>query len=237
MGSTPQNQEQNFSYGGMGNQYSAPNWWVPSQGQQSSQGLWQNPFSPMTSADWAALREQYYPAPTPPPPPAIGTLEHAQQMAGGPIHVKNTGTREYANYMQAMATLYGTPVTMTEQFAGEGEAGSQYKAYEYQGKTYKPSMDALNWASNLAQQHGGIGPGQAESLFGPAPNPAFTQSIQGWFQENFPSISYMFDISHPAWGGGRGALGVGGYADFDAPGQRGPAQGYGFEGGDPAHDE
>jgi hypothetical protein len=222
---------------GMNQQYSGPNWWagqgaMGGQQQGGGQPLWQNPFSPMTPADWDALKEQYYPKPVSPPPPMPpepGTLPHAQQQAAqaGYTPSFNTGSPEYASYLRAMGTIFGTPTTTINQFSGEGEAGTEIQGYVYQGKFYEPDRAALNWAKNLAQTQGGIGPGQAESLYGPHANPAIFGTIAAKLQEWGVPASFL-EVTHPAFQGPGGGPG----GDFGT-GLAGHEMGSGAGGGGP----
>jgi len=176
MGSTPNQYQQSGPIGNYpsqwwGNEFQGGNYFQPQQ------QLWQNPFSPMSAADWAALKEKYNPTQAPAPPPQPGTIEHAESIAGVP-----RSRIDYPGYMQAMATLYGTKTNLgvpQGYQGGEGGGGYYYQtptgermyspiAYEYQGKYYEPHQGALDW---FAQ---GYGTGQGKSWGLSAPERAVT---------------------------------------------------------------
>jgi hypothetical protein len=194
----------------------------------------------MNAADWATLENLYYPPPVesaPAPAPEVGTYEHYVAAGGSPRG--GTGSAGYARYRQAMATIYGDRV-QGEFLGGEGGlydvGGQQFNSpyvFDYQGNYYEPHRGALNWASDLAQQYG-VGPGEAETMFGPSPNPDIFGTIAAQLAEWGVPARFL-EVTHPAFEGYGGPGMSGGYSDFDA--ERGPAQGFGFEGGDPAHDE
>jgi hypothetical protein len=82
-----------------------------------------------------------------------------------------------------MATIYGTP-TQGKFLGGEGGLyevdGRQYNSptvYEYGGKYYEPHQGGLNWARQVVESRGGVGPGEAETMFGPGQNPGMVESI------------------------------------------------------------
>lgn len=192
MGSTPNQYQQSGPIGNYpsqwwGNEFQGGNYFQPQQ------QLWQNPFSPMSAADWAALKDKYNPTQAPAPPPQPGTIEHAESIAGVP-----RSRIDYPGYMQAMATLYGTKTNLgvpQGYQGGQGGDGYYYQtptgermyspiAYEYQGKYYEPHQGALDWVNRYLSEKSGV----KESRYGTKTTDlsmAITGRISDYLAEKF----------------------------------------------------
>jgi hypothetical protein len=155
MGSAAQNQT--TGYGGMNQQYSSPNWWVPSSGQGQPQGgqpLWQNPYSPMTPADWEALKMQYYP----PVAPAAGSAASLYQsyLRGGESEMSDAIESYYGP--SPNPAIFGPIAAKVQQWTGlppeyftvTHAAPSAYDAPDYQLGGVKGAVSGVE-AADVSQ--------------------------------------------------------------------------------------
>jgi len=204
---------------------------------QGGQPLWQNPFSPMTSADWAALENKHFPstrlqdiqdrdkwagelsasdqaflAESRGPAPEPGTAAHARMLFGS---TPSIGQRNW------YATLFGERVGPAGGAgANIGEQGGDEKYYLWEGQRYEAHRGLERWGE---ENIGGFS-GTTESWGGPSPNPGAFSTIAGWLQEHTPFGHFpqsWMAVTRPGWIPGGTEAGLGGTPSGTDPGSWG----------------